>query len=336
MELFAPSDFDDSGIPQTIRRTPLPIRAHTAPLADWSCAGMLVKEVRRNFDIVHAHGLRAALIGVTAARRARLPALFTAHNLVPSGGLLSRLALLLIQSRAERVIAVSHAVALGFGAQADGAGKIVEIPNGIDCARFAVPIDRNSAREECGLPAGAPLIAGIGRLAQEKGFDTLIHAFRDVLRHVPEANLAIAGDGPERSRLVDRIGSLFSGPEAQRIHLLGHLADVRPLLGAADLLAVPSRSEGQGIAALEAMAAGLPVVAFAVGGLPEVVVEGVTGRLVEAEDAAALCRALCELLGDAGLRAAYGDAGRARVLDEFTVERMAERTLDLYRQCLGI
>jgi glycosyltransferase involved in cell wall biosynthesis len=333
--LFAPSDFDDSGVPAAVRRQPLPIRSRTNPLADWMAVRRLRQELAAGFDLVHAHGLRAALIGVHASAGAGVPAIFTAHNMPPVRRLVDRLAVRSIARRTAAIVAISRAVAAGIEANNPGGAPVVVVPNGIDLARFSDLPDRASARQELDLPADAPVIAAIGRLSPEKGFHVLIRSLPEVVKQSPEAHLVIAGDGPLRAALSAAIESSLPEPERRRVRLIGRLADVRPLLAAADLFAAPSLSEGQGIAAIEAMAAGLAVVASDVGGLPEVVENGVTGRLVTSDVDHILAEALCELIRNAEMRARFGAAGRERAFERFSAERMVERTLEVYRQCAG-
>jgi glycosyltransferase involved in cell wall biosynthesis len=117
--------------------------------------------------------------------------------------------------------------------------------------------------------------------------------------------------------------------------MLGALNDPRTLLWALDLFAMPSLNEGLGIAALEAMACGIPVIASAIGGLPEAVIDGVTGRLVKRGDAPALAGAIIALARESEMRAAMGAAGRARALDHFSMQVMARGTLDVYCETLA-
>ena len=162
------------------------------------------------------------------------------------------------------------------------------IANGIDTARFA------SAPAP---PSGSPRIGCVARLSPEKGIDRLLEAFAGVLRQVPYARLAIAGDGPARGQLEARAHELTLGGA---VEFLGYREDVSPVLGSLDLFVLPSLTEGIPLALLEAMAAGLPVIATAVGGVPEVVEDGTSGMLVPPGDAAALERAMLGPAGCAG------------------------------------
>jgi len=148
---------------------------------------------------------------------------------------------------------------------------------------------------------------------------------RSQARSVPGAHLLLAGSGPEE----DRLKAL--AVESPGVQLLGRLDEIAPLLAAADVVAIPSRQEGQGIVALEAMAARRPVVATCVGGLVETIQEGETGLLVPAEDPRSFGEALAALLADPHRRRRMGEAGRARVTP-YTLERMIQRLETLYQE----
>jgi glycosyltransferase involved in cell wall biosynthesis len=206
--------------------------------------------------------------------------------------------------------------------------KVVVIPNGVevpDVDRF--PGSRG-ARTELGLPIDQVVVGTVARLDPVKRLDVLFQA----LGSLPDVSSVIIGDGPERARLMalsDRIE--LTG----RIHFAGQQGDVRPWLAAIDVFALSSDWEGMSNALLEAMAAGLPIVATAVGGTPDVVVDGVTGLLVPPRDSSALAKAIATLVRDPDLRRRMGQAGRERVLQHFSVERMVERTQNLYEQLLS-
>jgi glycosyltransferase involved in cell wall biosynthesis len=204
------------------------------------------------------------------------------------------------------------------------AEKLVVIYNGVQ-----VPASSSSPREaraELGLPSDGLVIGAVTRLDPVKGGDFLIRALVQV-----DASLVIVGDGPERATLEALTGDLGL---AGRVHWLGHRRDVPRLLPAFDLFVQPSLHEGLPNTVLEAMAAGLAVVATAVGGTPEVVLDGVTGLLVPPGNPDALAGAMATLLRDCDLRHTMGRAGRERVAEHFTVERMVRQTQTLYERLL--
>ncbi|HSL81291.1 MAG TPA: glycosyltransferase family 4 protein, partial [Thermoanaerobaculia bacterium] len=225
---------------------------------------------------------------------------------------------------ADRVVAPSRATAAeleeDYGARAPAV-----IPNGVTPAPAAPPGVGPGELP----PAGSPMVLFAGRFRTRKAVAVLLEAFARLLREHPGAALVLAGDGEQRGALEAR---------AERLGIAGavRFAGVQPRdalpawYAAADLFCLPSLYEGFPLAILEAMAAGLPVVATAVAGVPEAVVDGVTGRLVPPEDAAALARALAELAADPERARRMGDAGRRRVETEYAIPRIAAAYLDLW------
>jgi glycosyltransferase involved in cell wall biosynthesis len=206
------------------------------------------------------------------------------------------------------------------------ASQVVTIHNGVDPVRFTDDGDR-AARTALGLPLDAVVAGTVGRLDPVKDQIGVLEAFACLRDKWPRALLVIVGDGPcrgaleARSRRPDLVG---------RVRLLGERADVPDILRAIDIYMLPSIAEGISNTVLEAMASGLPVIATAVGGNPELVDDGVTGTLVPVGDRPALAGALAAYLGDPHLRMVHGKAGRARAATEFSLERMAQRYRALY------
>ena len=243
------------------------------------------------------------------------------------------------QRRCAATVAVSAAVRdfLVREEQLD-ADRFVVIPNGIDLAPYRSPLPRNEARARLWSLLGPPqddkdqgtvLVGFVGRLAAQKGVDVLLDALALTDGRV---RLILVGDGPERAALQERAGD---SSLAGRVHFLGHRDDVPELLRGLDAVVMPSRWEGFGLAAVEAMASGVPVIASAVDGLREVVVNGVTGRLVSPGDPAALARCLGELADEPDRYRAWGEVARTRAFEHFGSERMARDVVLLYRRLLG-
>jgi glycosyltransferase involved in cell wall biosynthesis len=203
--------------------------------------------------------------------------------------------------------------------------KLVVIHNGVQVP--ASPLSPREARAELGLPRDGLVIGTVSRLDPVKGVDFLIRA----LAQTKGVTLVIIGDGPQHAALETLASDLGV---ADQIHWAGHRRDVPHLLPALDVFVQPSLHEGMPNTVLEAMTAGLPVVATAVGGTPEVVVDGITGLLVPPCDPDGLAQAINALLGDPDLRRKMGRAGKERVARYFTVERMVEQTQRLYEQLL--
>lgn len=277
-----------------------------------------LSKVFRGADVVHLHTSKAGFVGGLAARWAGARAIvYTPHGHifakdakipgVSDQPAHVRAAFYVLRRTAHKL--AHRTVALSdvdrdeqLALKLDSAARYVVIPNGVDVERFAPRPKSDAVRR----------VVGIGRLVPEKGFSTLIEAMKEL----PGVDCAVAGEGPERLT-----GARF----------VGALADVRPLIADADVVAVPSLYESQGMAAIEAMAMARPVVASRVGGLPAVVVDGETGLLVPPGDPKALAAAIRSLLDDPGRARAMGERGRARVLERFRVERMVQDHATLYR-----
>ncbi len=317
----------------------------TVPLAGGPAprAVRLLEHLARGADLVHVHGPRAALYGRTALEAmggARPRLVYTVHAFAaPHYDWARRTALLALERRLQRwtdaTIAVSNAErdALADAGLAS-AETIHVIYNGVDLDRFhpASDAQRAAARQALGLAADQSVAMMVCRLYRPRDFETLLVAFRQVREQVPRARLVIVGDGPWRARVAELVDGLWLG---QQVTLAGRREDVPDLLGAADLLVHATAGwEGMGLSILEAMAAGLPVVASRVGGIPEAVVDGETGILVPPGSPAALARALEAVLGDPALGARMGASGRARAEVRFTLPRMVAETLAVYERVL--
>lgn len=206
------------------------------------------------------------------------------------------------------------------------AGKVVTIHNGVDCLRFGSG-QRGGGRERFDLPGDAIVVGTVGRLDPVKDQASLIRAFAAVAGKHPRAVLALVGDGPCRGELAALVEGLGLG---ERVRLLGERHDIPRVLAGLDVFVLPSIAEGLSNTILEAMATGLPVIATRVGGNPELVEDGVTGRLVPVRDHRALVEALEECLDDSHVRALRGKASAERVLQHFSIDRMRRKYEDLY------
>lgn len=232
----------------------------------------------------------------------------------------------LTAAKVDRRVAVSAHVAATVAA-AEGAplDTIEVIPNAVDVVRFA-PGDRDAARLALRLPPETTAIACVARMAREKGVDVALRALAQLGR---DATLLIVGDGPDAgacAQLALQLGVLRS------VRFLGLRDDVERVLAACDQAWVPSRAEAFGLAAAEAMAAGLPVIASRAGGLPEVVADGTTGLLVPPDDPAALAAAARSLVDDRDRAREMGLRGRARAATLLALPRRVARLLALYAE----
>jgi glycosyltransferase involved in cell wall biosynthesis len=315
-------------VPHLVR----PIR----PLQDLRALWALWRLMRRgSFDLVHTHTSKAGLLGRVAARLAGVPRLVhTAHGHVfygYYGPALSRLFVLLERwaSRfTHRLIALTSAEAadqLRFGVAP--AEKFAVVHSGVDFAPFHQPgPDRPAMRAALGLDPAGLVIGTLGRLTPIKGQADLVLAFAQVRKEVEAAWLLLVGDGEEREalqRLARRLGV------GKRVVFAGWREEVPAVLRAMDIFAFPSLNEGMGKALVEAMYAGLPVVATRVGGVPELIGEGAAGLLVPPGQPGPLAAALLELAGDEERRRRLG-AAAARKAGEYSVESMIEKLAALY------
>jgi len=232
---------------------------------------------------------------------------------------------------ADRVITVSEASRRTFLARGYPEAQSLCIHNGIDLPTARPLGEARCVREGLGLRPGAPLLLTVARMTTQKGHDLLLAAAPAILARHPQACFAWVGDGPEQARLRRRADALGL---AGHVRFLGRRDDVPALLAAADLFILPSRFEGHPIAALEALAVGLPVVGTRVCGLSEAVASGESGLLVEPGHPADLAAAALDLLADSAARRRMGQAGRRCVAERFTAQAMAQRTMELYEELL--
>jgi len=299
------------------------ISARLSP-SDLQVAQVLASVQPQFSDIVHAHGFRAAWVAALASRRHSFPLIFTAHNQIERG-LLARLAVSWISRRCTQILAVSEAVAGSLAACGAPRSKIKVVPNGIDAAAFkaadafAATSARAEARTAFSLPETAFVVAAAARFSPEKGLDVLLQA----ARQRKAMTFLIAGNGPQFAALSRNL--------PPNVKLLGRVDDVRLLLSAADVFAAPSRREGQGIAALEAMAAGVPVVASRVGGLAEMLSDGETALLVPPDDPEALAAALSRLQGAGRLRQNLAESALALVKECYSLQAMLDTLTEIYQ-----
>lgn len=288
-------------------------------------------------DVVNPHLFRSTAIAAPLARWHGASAVVETYHgregwrrgLVRGSFLPDRL----VARSLDRAIAVSEAAA-DFLVRGKGypAGKVVVVPNGRDLSRFAPGRDREAVRKELGLDGQTPLVGVVGRLEAQKGHAWLLDAWPEVLRDFPDARLLVVGDGSLREALEARARAASI---AHGVRFTGFRTDVPRLLGALDVVVLPSLYEGMPLTAIEAGAMARPVVATAVDGTPEVVRDGETGLLVPPADAPALARAIATMLRDPDTASRMGRAARARALARFDLARQVEATAAVYREAVA-
>ncbi|MCB9381420.1 MAG: glycosyltransferase [Acidimicrobiaceae bacterium] len=297
----------------------------------------LVRLLRREpVDIVHTHTSVAGVVGRAAAVVARVPVRVHMMHSVPGAHpgprwrrAAGRWAERLLARVTTAYVAGSHAAAAMLR---DGlprrAPEVVTIHYSFDPEAMAGGVAAAALRRSAWHPEGDEVVVGIvGRLEPQKGVLELLPALPPLLGASPRTRVVLVGDGSLRPEIERSLTSLGI---AHRVLLTGWVERGGEVMPALDVLALPSRWEPFGIVNLEAAAAGVPVVAYAVDGVPEVVADGVTGVLVPPGDSAAFVAALGRLCADRPRRAALGAAGRARLDAEFLPAAMAAAHLDLY------
>lgn len=288
---------------------------------------------RHEVDLVHAHMYRAEVIGTRAAAAAGTPVVIsTVHSSrVRSPEDVAVLAALTPQM--DRLIVPSASIAEKVRREGREAPFSI-IPNGVDLSRFAVPAPPCSLRDEYGISCDDVLVGVVARLEPEKGHRFLVEAWPAAVAGAPRTWLAIVGDGSEGAALRAQAEAL-PAPARDRIVFTGRRADISALTADLDIAVLPSLREAQGISILEAMARRKPVVASAVGGVPEVLTDGVDGLLVPPADVPALADALVRLARSPSLRERIGEAGYRTVRERYSIDAMVWQVQSVYDEELA-
>jgi len=287
-------------------------------------------------DVLHCHWEIAALVGIWVKRRFNIPVVYTVHRLIAKTPIMKKM---------TRYI-FSHVDQIHFNSEftksqaqeflpADCATKII-YPS-IDSDFFAAGKNEGTFRERFKIPKGSPVILGLGRMVEKKGFSFLLRAFNRMSAIMP--HLIFAGGGPLQEELREEAAA---SRYAERIHFTGFIkpSEIRELLKETLIMVVPSiedrhgEIETLGTVAMEAMAAGVVVVASQVGGLPDVVIDGKTGILVPPKDIAAIAAALEKCLVEAEFCEDLRQRARKFVRAKFSWSKAAEDTLGAYREML--
>jgi glycosyltransferase involved in cell wall biosynthesis len=345
----APGEFTAGLMSEGYEVFPVPFqRSFNLPAHLVAYSRLLALLRRHHFSVVHAHTPIAAMIARWAAARARVPlVLYTAHGFYFHEAMrpavrqahiwLERTA----QRRADFLFTQSAedaqtAIQVGISP----AGRTLAIGNGVDTARFAPeqvsPSERAALRREFGLTAeSGPLVIMIGRLVREKGYFEFMQALGRLKADFPTMRALVVGDAL-KSDHDDSAAAIRAEAHAQGLDQTVIFAGLRPdvpqLLALADIFCLPSWREGMPRSLIEAMAAGLPVVATNIRGCREEVVDGHTGVLVPVRDAVGLAQGLRPLLADPALRRRMGEAGRQRAIEKFDEARVIERQMHVMKK----
>jgi glycosyltransferase involved in cell wall biosynthesis len=296
-------------------------------------AGVRLRAIlkRERFEVVHFHTSRAHSMAPFARGFASTLVVTRRMDYRPN----RVFAPLLFNRAVDGVIAISDGVADSLAAAGVDRRRVEVVHSGVDCDRFRPPTaaERAHARTALGVSDREIVVSSAGALEQRKGHRYLIEAIAQFVRHASpmKVRCLIAGHGSMREDLEREISRLGC---AERVKLLGRIDHTDQLIWASDIFAMPSLKEGLGVAALEAMASALPVVASDVGGLREVVEDDRTGIIVPPANPEKIELAIDRLAHSEHLRLQMGAAARTRAMENYSIEQMAARTLALYRACV--
>jgi glycosyltransferase involved in cell wall biosynthesis len=311
------------GLP--VHVVPLPTLRYPGPRVVRSVGALARLARATNAALIHANGSRAMAYAGLAGRPAGRPVLWHVR-IADSDGPIDRA----LCALATEVIAISRAVARRF---AWAPKKVRLIPNGIDLGRFTPRPASASLRAALGVPPSAPIVASVGRFVEVKGYRYLLEAAAQIERARAGVHWILVGDGELRGELEARARSLGLAPQ---VHFTGWRDDIPDVLALCDVFVLPSLREAFGRVLVEAMAMSRPVVATTGGGVPDVVVDGETGRLVDPAAPAQLAAAVQTLLENPARAGHFGAAGRRRAESRFSLTAHVDAVERAYAELLGV
>lgn len=328
--VVVPGDTAAQHLFEPLRSVPARLEAVELPARAYLREGRALARIAREHDadVLHTHGYRSDVVGGMVARAVRRPCVSTVHGFVGGGGRgrLHEHVQRRMLRRFDAVVAVSAPLVDGLAAAGIARERIHLVPNAWAPARPSLP--RAEARSTLGLEPDRLHLGWVGRLSQEKGPDVAVRALAAMER--TDVTLTFVGDGPLRKEAAALAAELGV---ADRVAFTGLVAGAGRLLGAFDVLLLSSRTEGTPMVVLEAMAAGVPVVATAVGGVPDVL-SGV-GELVAPERPRELAEALERALGDPQRSAGLAERARERMHERFAPGPWAAAYERVYRGVVG-
>lgn len=301
----------------------------------WDALWRLNQLIREERPIMlHASMYHANILGRLFGRLNSIPIIIVSRRTQDFGGQWRRWINRFLANWSDRTIVVSEKVRETEIRQTNlPSEKVLTINNGIDIRNFQIlhPALREDIRRDLGIPDNSVVIGSVGRLQKVKGYSKLLSAMQIVNKSYPEVYLVIVGEGDQRKALEQQ--ALLQGL-TKNVVFTGLRLDIPKVLMAFDMFALASETEGFPNAILEAMAAGLPVVATDVGGVPELILDKQTGFLVKSGDIRALAQALTSLINDPHLRHQLAKAGQRRIAQHFTIDQTIQKTVSLYDQLL--
>jgi len=295
--------------------------------AVWTLARLLMRE---KIQVIHMHTSHACTLGGWAARLARTPVRIISRR-VDFSVRSNPLRKVKYQWGVDRIVAISEGVRRVLIQDGLDPNRIVVVRSGIDPRPFNPNDPTGDARREFGIPDRSPVVGCVAHFADHKGHRYLIEAAVRVAAAVPDVRFLLVGDGELRPEIELQIKELKL---ERHVLLTGFRQDIPRLLAAMDIVVLSSHLEGLGTSLLDAMAMARPVVATRVGGIPEMVEDGVNGLLVPPRDPSALADALIALIDRPDERKRMGQAGRTRMLEKFSAEAMVAATEAVYRKIL--
>ncbi len=320
------------------------MRRAVNPWHDLRCYGALRRLIREvKPDVVHTHSSKAGIIGRAAGWAERVPAVVhTVHGLPfhdRQPRWVYRLYIMLERWAAKRchhLVAITPAMVEAFEtAGIAGSERFTVIPSGVDLLRFKVADDaRASARQRLGIAPDVPVVALLARLDALKGHDDLLDILPKLAECLPDIQLLFIGDGWRREHVEIRISEAGVSDHVRLMGLIPH-AQVREVLPAADVKVLPSYQEGQSRTLIEALLCGCGIVAYDVGGISSICIDGETGRLVPVGDKPALADAIVWMIEHPQERRAMTERGQTLVREKFSAESMTRELEGLYQRLLS-
>lgn len=279
-------------------------------------------------DLLHIHSRRGDMMAALAGRLEGLPMVHSRRVDNPPSGFDLRVKFPLF----SKIVTISDGIRQVLLQAGVPPGQIVCIPSAVDTERYQPLPDREGFLEEFGLDGNAPVLAMVAQLIPRKGHGVFFDALPQVLARHPNTQALIFGRGPLAEELRQTVRE--RGLE-RNVRFEGFRTDMENIIPHVDLVIHPAFMEGLGVALLETAACGVPIVACRAGGIPEIVHDGLNGRLLEPGDSGGLAQAIIGLLDDPGQLAAFGAAGRKLVLEHFSIPRMVEQNRQVYVDLLG-
>ena len=288
------------------------------------------------FVLLHTHEYKSSLLGRLAARRAHVPWIASDHGLFTRGSWPKRfyrkLETLALRD-ADAILVPSEFQRRKLLATGIPAERVIVVPHGLDVASFLSHANSRSAtRQALGLAGDEPVLLAVGRLELVKGHRYLLQALPALLASYPRLRLWVAGEGTLHTQLTEQAAALGI---TDRVSFLGYRDDVPSLLDACDVVVLPSLEESFGMVVLEALAAGKPVVATQVGGIPEIMTGSENGWLTPPADSDTLAAVIGDVLAQPEEAMRRAQAGARRVRERFQVSTMTENIAQLYRRVLN-